>query len=587
MRPRPSKIKNKQINSTSAKPKRRWQRLGLAALIAASVGVTGCQTFRLPGNPFANSRMGLSKLPVPRLPSLAKLPKPNFGNIKRSITTPTQEVISSSNMSTSIANAKKQPPPPPARVFESSATDQKIALAEANSPKVAPKPAFDFSSAASDANTEMTSAQKRFKEALSGNPTTSSNLASASSAKPLPNSSLWGDYQPDRGPSSSNNPVVNRVADLAKVNHKLYDQYGKLRSSKTAKLSDPMDTKMFAAKISGAEIEKTNQSVADLRTQLEKMKTRGAGSSDDFTLPTRSAVELAGSAPIKIEEKVEVPNFKGFGDDARFSRSQELASNRTVNIPDPTAPKNVLRASTNQTPGLVKTVEIAGPGQYQSTSGKPYRGYATTTAPKDLPTGNLLPAGGDERVANEFVQAMNQQEIPTLTATPKSFEMPLQREVSDASLAAIELNKRAAAAVPPPKISYQKPFAGTKVLMPNKPAAQPASFVAAPVAAPVATPAVSAPPSAFQMPATQTVRVTKNQFFNRPIESSAPLQMPAMSGERVAQASKTVETTAQGMMSILPKSSGSTSDLPESLISGSGDYAPGSVVRPQSEPLWR
>ena len=468
----------------------------------------------------------MAKLPVPKLPSFGKLPTPKFGNIARAIKTPAQQITSAG---TSIASAKKQPPPPPSRKFDSALTDEKLAQANLTEKKFTP----DFNSAMdADQNTggELTAAQKRFKEAVAGNKKVEPNAIASNNA-----GGLWNDYQAD----PANSPSTNNLKELAKVNHQLYDQYGKLTtSSSSPKLSEPFDPKSFAAKATNADIEKTNQSVAELKAQLEKMKARGTGTSDDFSIPSRSAVELAGSAPLKpIEVKPEVALHKGFGKQIQLKPASDLEMRGTVTVPDPTAPANVLRASAN-IPGLVQPTEIAGPGKYSTTQ---FGDYASNKVdPLELPTGNRLPDSNEDLVANEFVESMNRQEIPTLTATTKAnnIEMTLPREVSEASLAAIAENARVAAEVAPPKITFQNPIKHTPVKMPQQVA--PLAIASTPPAPPVATMAAVAEPtpsSAFNLPATQSPRVTRNQFFNRPIESAAPLNVEAVAPkERVAKA---------------------------------------------------
>ena len=574
MRRKPKKNQNRQTKTGCRQPVRNavsYRRIGVVVLMAASVGFTGCQTFKLPGNPFAG-RFAKSKIPVPRLPSFGKLPTPKFGNIARAIKTPAQQI---SSVGTSIASAKRQPPPPPSRKFDSALTDEKLAQ---SNPTQKFTPDFD---AANDAAGELTAAQKRFKEALAGNQQPTANLTA--SKKPA---GLWGDYQAD----PANSPSVNNIEELAKVNRQLYDQYGKLTTSKSSsKLSESFDPKSFAAKATNADIAKTNESVAELKSQLEKMKARGTGTSDEFSIPSRSAVELAGSAPpVPIEVKPEVQVNKGFGRQIQLKPASDLAVRGTVNIPDPTAPANVLRASATDIPGLIKPLEVAGPGKYSTTQ---FGNYASNKVdPLELPTGNRLPKGDDELVANKFVQTMNQQKIPTLTATASAnkFDMPLPREVSEASLAAIAENARDAAEATPTKITFQNPIVHTPVKMPQQiaPLAPAAVKPAPPVdafAGITATPTTPTPSSAFRLPVTQSPRVTRNQFFNRPIESSAPLNVAAAPIERVAKA----PAQEFAPMSIMQQPEAASTALPAGLVTGDSSYAPGSVVRPQNESLWR
>lgn len=524
---------------------------------------------------------------MPKLPSLAKLPKPKFGNIARAIATPAQQVTSGAK-STSIASATRQPPPPPARKFDSAATDRQLAQALETKKKFTP----DVTADASEANGELTAAQKRFKEAIAKSQKPKTDLV----AQKNTNGGLWGDYRPDTAPSASNNATVNDIEDLAQINRNLYDQYGKLTTvASSPKLSQPIDASVFAAKVSDADIEKTNESVAELKAQLEKLKARGRGTSDEFSIPSRSAVELAGSAPLApIKNEPAPPLHKGFGKKIQLKPASDLANQGVVRIADPTAPANVLRASASEIPGLIQPTQVAGAGKYSATQ---FGGYTSNDVdPSQLPTGNRLPPGDDELVDNQFVASMNQQEIPTLTATatPKSFEMPLPRAVSEASLAAIAENARVAAEMPQPKITFQNPIEQTPVAMPQAVALNSQVEPVVPVASSVppaptapsasaATMAAAAPVSAFQLPATESPRVMRNQFFQRAIEASAPLNVPAAPAERVAELSQQDFSP----MSIMQQPEPSATALPADLVTGDSTYAPGSVVKPQDESLWR
>ena len=539
--------------------------------MSATVGFSGCQTFRFPANPFAGAKLPGVKLPVPRLPSLAKLPKPNFGNIARSVKTPARQAIDSSG--TSIASASKQPPPAPSRKFDSTSTDEKLAKFAPVNKDVKP----DIGFAKSDSGGELTPAQKRFKNAL----TKQQNAKTDFVAKANPNSGLWSDYKPDPAHNSSNNVSANNIEELAKVNRGLYDQYGKLTTgSKSPKLSEPVDPEMFAAKAKNEDAEQANQSIAQLKSQLEKIKARGTGSSDEFTVPKRTAIEIAGTAPKAAIEKVaEVSLHKGFGSSAQLKPAGDLANRGTVNIPDPTAPANVLRASADQIPGLIQVTNVAEPGKYSNTN---FGGYAKSNLqPSELPTGSLLPQNTEDSVENKFVKIEQPLKIPTLTATaePKPFEMPLPREVSDASLAALAENARAAEAAPQPKITFQNPIQQKSIA--NAPptnaafSASPSSSSLPPATAVTNTTAVSA----FNLPATQSPRVTRNQFITSPMKSSAPLSTPAI---RVAQ-----KQADFSPLSIMTKPETAATALPEGIVTGASTYAPGSVVKPQTESRWR
>ena len=532
--------------------------------------------FRFPANPFAGAKLPGARLPVPKLPSLARLPKPNFGNIANAVRTPAQQAISSSVSASApaVASAKRQPPPAPNRKFDSTSTDEKLAKSLQSKGS---NTKSDFSVAKGDANAELTPAQKRFKNALSEQQAKNRDVA----AKTNPNAGLWSDYRPDSTPSSSNNLSANQIEDLAKVNRGLYDQYGKLTTGNSSpKLSEPFDPKLFAAKAKESAAEKTDQSIAGLKSQLEKMKARGAGTSDEFSVPSRSAIEIAGTAPRTLANKAEISLHKGFGDSDKFKPAVSLANSGTVNIPDPTAPANVLRASANQIPGLVQATNVAGPGKYSSTN---LGGYAANNIkPSDLPTGGSLPENTEDLVENEFVKQKQQHEIPTLSATAKPespLEMPLPREVSDASLAALAENARAAEAAPQPKITFQNPIQQKSIQMPQQSAPV---VLGSPSMPPATTVADTTAVSAFNLPATRSPRVTKNQFFGSPMQAAAPLKTPAASGDRVAEVQQ-----AFSSQSIMSNSNSATTALPEGITTGESSYAPGSVVKPQAESRWR
>jgi len=510
------------------------------------------------------------KIAVPRLPSLAKLPKPNFGNIARAVKTPARQAIDSSG--TSIARANNQPPPPPARKFDSTSTDEKLAKFAPFNKDVKP----EISVAKSDSVADLTPAQKRFKDVL----TKQQNKKTEFAAKANPNRGLWSDYQPDPAHNSTN----NNIEELAKVNRGLYDQYGKLTTGrKSPKLGEPVDPKMFAAKAKNDDVEQANQSIAQLKSQLEKIKVSGNGSSDEFTVPKRTAIEIAGTAPLAAKEKVaEVSLHKGFGSSARLKPASDLANRGTVTIADPTAPANVLRASADQIPGLVQVTNVAGPGKYSNTN---FGGYAGTgLKPSELPPGSLLPQSSEEPVANEFVKIEPSQEIPTLTATaePKPFEMPLPREVSDASLAALAENARVAEAAPQPKITFQNPIQQKSIAI-----AKPTNaFVSASPAMPPATTVANiAPVSAFNLPATQSPRVTRNQFITGPMQSAAPLNTPALPSTPATRVAQVQQDFSE--LSIMTKPKTAATALPEGIVTGSSSYAPGSVVKPEIESRWR
>lgn len=586
-----------EFTGKKSKPTGLRGRTTLALLMAATVGLSGCQTFRFPGNPFAGGRLSSAKLPLPKLPSFAKLPKPNFGNIARAVRTPSEQVIASNN--TSIASAKRQPPPPPSRKFDSTSTDQQMAKSEKVSGGSGTKSAGsadtsgDFLTGArgnnSSTDVALTDAQKRFKDALSGKLSAKSDSPSDRQSDTATNSGagLWRDYRPDPASSIAGSSSVQQVQDLAKVNRNLYDQYGKLNTgNSSSKLSEPLDAKMLAAKISQKEIDKTNQSVANLKQELERIKTRGSGSSDDFSLPVRSALEIAGSAaPVVRDDEPETPVYKGFGSKVTLSPSQEnsnLANEGTVRIARSGSRVNVLRATPRQIPGLVPTIEIGGSDKYAATQFGRYEtkgGSAKKSQSKDFQTPDASTVADDFQ-ANQFVEKMNDQQIPTLTAKPssKAFEMPLPREVSEASLAAIRENQKAAAAAPMPQVTHQNPIQQTPVAM----TPMQSSFVpTAPVAPTSQSPLVGQVPqstaSAFQIPTTRTARIMNNPFYRPPSETSAPVGVADV--QRVAELTETTIAEPAPVAEVKEVAT----DLPSSLITGDSAYSPGSVVRPQTD----
>lgn len=582
--------------AANAKLTRLRGRAGLAMLMAATVGLTGCQTFGFPGNPFAGGRLPVAKLPLPKLPSFAKLPKPNFGNIARAVRTPSEQVVAPN--SPSIASAKRQPPPPPSRKFDSTATDQQLAQSEKVSGGSGTKFAAtsdagtaaggdfqpDARRSAGNTDVALTDAQKRFKDALSG------KLASNADKTTGPSTAagLWGDYRPDPTIATPGSPSIETVQDLAKVNRNLYDQYGKLSTgSSSSKLSEPLDAKMLAAKISQKEIDKTNQSVANLKRELERIKTRGSGNSDDFSLPPRSALEIAGTAPpAPRQDEPETPVYKGFGTQVALSpirENSDLADQGPVRIAHSKAHVNVLRATPRQIPGLVPTIEIEGSSKYAATQFGGYGNKDANTADAGNAQSEALaaaqpPSSRSDFQASQFVEKMNDQEIPLLTATPtsKTFEMPLPREVSEASLAAIRENELAAAQAPMPQVTLQNPIQHTPVAMTPR-----QTTVATAVEVLPQSPTVQAPQStaaAFQIPTTQFRRVVNNPFY-RPSNNTIDQATVESSEVRVADANSDAMANPEAPAGAEQR----TTDLPRSLMTDDNAYAPGSVVRPQTD----
>jgi hypothetical protein len=551
-------------------------KVGVAVLMATTVGLSGCQTFRLPGNPFAGGKLPMAKLPLPKLPSLAKLPKPNFGNFARAVRAPSEQFTSANNPS--IASAKRQPPPPPARKFDSSSTDEKIVDTMTTPDRQNGFEGSEDFNPNTGAQATLTDAQKRFRKALAGQLGAKDSTTNDSQPK-----GLWSDYQPDTPAEFNSNLPVTRIEELAKVNRNLYDQYGKLNTgqTKSSKLSEPFDPKMFAAKVSNEELEKTNRSVAKLKSELEKIRTRGVGSSDQFTVPARSALEIAGAAPLApVQEEPKVPLFKGFGDNVELGAKTKTTVNvesvntGTVNIPHPRAHLNVLRARPSQIPGLVQPIEIRGGRNYASTQFNQLKA--------EIDSGELpLTTDSDSEAdweQSKFVEKMNQRQIPTLTATAtgETFEMPLPREVSEASIEAIEENQRIAAATPAPKIVFREHDQAT-IASANQSTEQSQKMVGQPAA--VSQNDLGS--SELQVPTAGFARVQSNPFYQPAVEPTAPATRPAVEPLVVAA------NPDLPSLSIMPEAEKRSTNLPESIVTGQSNYAPGSVVQPQGQPLWR
>ena len=561
--------------------KRKLISVALAALF--SVGLTDCAAAQ---NPFAGK---LPSLPIPKIfkgktrapivkpfaTKLPTLPRPNFGNLARTIRTPAAEAI---------ATRTNQPPAAPARIFDTSSADKQIAAAKMPADV---KSSLERARRAAEASRDaIKTEQNDFNSAVaSTKPPTSENLFSKIKTKPSQSvasasskagsgsrsDNVWGNYTPDTSPSSSNRGGGG-LADLAKVNPRLYDRYGKLTSS-----NGSSDTKFVAtnagrnfdflpanapksqlAKEHGNAMDKVSSdnseaTIARLRGQLMELRSRGAGTSAQLKIPHRSAFDLAGVAPVKtVDKEPELPLHRGFGDAAALGDRPQ-----TVSIPDPTAPTNVLRAAAPPTPGLVATHEIKT-SFGQMPSGKPA---------EELPVGNTLSTGSasknDSMVNNDFVDAdsnvdVEKDMIPMLRGTAKeqvpSTELP--RQLSQASLDALEAAKQEKLSLPLPEVNAKRgPLEG--------------GFQNPKVAATKFQPKTTAPAQTSQQrssafpghfltrtPAVQQ-QVTSNQFFNRAAKS-AP-EKTAEPAARVAESK------------LLPPA------LPQGLTTGDGNYSPGSV----------
>ena len=568
--------------------------VSLTLALLCGVGFSGCQRTQFPSNPFAGKLPSLpmpnllggklqaplaqpmaSKLPIPKLPSL---PRPNFGNLARTIRTPAAEAI---------ATRSNQPPVAPARTFDTSSADQQLAAAKMPSDvkaslesarKAAEESRDALDTSRNDFNSAVAGTKAPKSENLFSKVKTKPSQSTASTAKQVGSSSrsknFWGDYKPDVGPSSSNR-TSGGIEDLAKVNPRLYDRYGKLTSSNKntdgqfVAINKERDFDFQPPKASRSTTDKvssdnSNATIAGLRSQLMELRSRGAGTSEQLKIPHRSAFDIAGLAPVKpVVKEPELPIHRGFGDAASFGDRQQ-----TVSIPDPTAPTNVLRPAA-LTPGLVATHEI------KSSSTKP----ASDTLATDLPVGsklsNKVVGQSDSTIDNDFVGSpgtelsnkSRQEEIPMLraAAVEQVPSMELPRELSQASLDALELAKQEKQNQPLPEINkssgpllggFQNPKVASTELQPQK--SQPAQTFQQPS---------TAFPGRFQsqVPARQQ-QVTSNQFFNRAAKPAAVNAENAPSA-RVAEAQ------------LLPPA------LPEGLTSGDSTYSPGSV-RSLEKKLW-
>jgi len=518
-----------------------------------------------------------------KLPGLPQLPRPNFGNLKRTIQTPAAQAI---------AQKTNQPPTAPSRVFDTASADKQIAAGQMPADV---KSSLDRARKAAEASRDaLTPNQNDFNSAVAGTkPPKSGDLFSKIKTKPSQSTAsagsgsrsnnLWGSYKPDVSPSSSNRSNGG-LADLAKVNPRLYDRYGKLTSSKGSdsqfvatnaerdfdfQPANGSNTKL--AKSSRGTTDKVSSddsdaTIAGLRSQLMELRSRGAGSSDQLKMPHRSAFDIAGIAPVKpVVEEPELPVHRGFGNAASFGERKQT---ETVSIADPTAPTNVLRAAAPATPGIVATHEIKSSSKSASSN----------MLAEDLPVGNMLSKKRkssknmsdqiESMVNNEFVGSntdAEEDQFPMLRAeaTEQVQSMELPRQLSQASLDALEEAKQEKLSWPLPKVNkesgplvggFKNPKVASNQLQPQ-------------TAPPEQTfqPRTSAFPSHFQnrAPARQQ-QVTSNQFFNRAAKE-APKKTATEPTARVAE--------------LLPP------DLPDGITTGDGSYSPGSV-RSLEKKLW-
>lgn len=580
--------------------------------VICGLGFSGCQRAHFPNNPFAGKIPSLpvpkmfagklkapqvqpigGRLPVPKLPSMSNFPRPNFGNLVRTVRTPAADAM---------ASRSNQPPEAPARNFDTSSADKQIAAGRMPADV---KSKLDLARKAAEASRDaVDTAQTDFNSAVAGTKAPSRETPSsdslfskiktkptAPSAKQTASSSstgnLWGDYQPDTRPGSSNR-ASGGLEDLAKVNPRLYDRYGKLTSGNGSPSGQFVATntkKDFDFQPVSAPEAKTNQltdktssdnpdaTIAGLRSQLMELRSRGSGSSDQFKLPPRSAFAIAGVAPVKpVVKKPEQPLHRGFGNADSFGDRTQ-----TVSIPDPTAPANVLRAAAPKTPGLVATKEIKS--SFSKTD--------STTAASELPVGNVLSnqlksstsaSQNESMVSNDFVGSPSdtkdspsdtKDEAPPMlraSASEQVLNLELPRQLSQASLDALEQAKQDRLNLPLPEINQTS---GPLIGGTSNPKVAPTQFQ--PPSTPTQQafrPATTAFPGHFQTQApAQQQQVTSNQFFNRAATQRPATETIAKPTTRVAEAKPL------------------SASLPEGLTTGDGTYSPGSV-RGLEKKLW-
>ncbi len=572
--------------------------LSAALAVLFSIGTTDCVEAQ---NPFAGK---LPSLPLPKIlrgkrqtpivkplaNKLPTLPRPNFGNLARTIRTPAAEAI---------ASRSSQPLATPAKIFDTSLADEQLAAAKmprdvksslerARKAAEASRDAINTEQSAFNsavANTKASSSDDLFSKIKTKPKATTAKLASKSSNS----GGLWGDYESKTNADGSAK-ASGDIEALAKVNPRLYDRYGKLTTTeggtdsqfvaKTTKKNfdfqpDDMPNTQLAKKY-GSAIDKVSSdnseaTIASLRSQLMELRSRGAGTSDQLKIPHRSAFDIAGVAPVEpVAKEPELPIHRGFGDAAALGDGQP-----TVVVPDPTAPPNILRATAPPTPGMVATLEIKG----QSND------VAANTPAEDLPVGNTLSAKlkssnglasqSESMVNNDFVGLQNvdadidvdQDSIPMLrgTAKEKVPSMELPRQLSQASLDALEAAKQEKLNQPLPEVNKKSaPLVG--------------GFANPKIAANQLQSSATQAPQTFQQPSTafpghfhsrptgRQQQVTTNQFFNR-AAVDAPKKTEPESTTRVAEAQ------------LLPPS------LPEGLTTGDSTYSPGSV-RSLEKKLW-
>ena len=373
------------------------------------------------------------------------------------------------------------------------------------------------------------------------------------------------------------------------MNHGLYDRYGKLTTPKSTDkdfvanskpnfgFKPPQNTPDFSTeKVSS---DKPDETLDGLREQLMALRSRGSGTSDQMKLPAKSAVELAGVAPPAPEPKEPPPSLhRGFGNDNPLELGK---AKQVVSIPDPTAPANVLRAAVPAPRGLLSSTPID----------TGYRRTSPNVDSSSLPVGNALSkqlqnaSDNEKMVSNDFVPL---NAPPTLKAStkPKTLELDLPRQLSEASREALATAEQAKKNLPVPQILQERgPLLGG-VSNPNVGGTPAQDFAKQNLPnqnfAPQATPPASAFQSPFQQPVyARQQQVTSNQFFNRAAQPKPTVITPTTLPEpvRVAEALKSVG-------SVLVAPTETATQLPNAIKTGDGSYAPGSVRNLDKTQLW-
>ena len=567
-------------------------------------GLVGCQRAQFPSNPFAGKlpsplqNLSSNRLPLPKLPSLANFPRPNFRNLVRPATTPAAVAIAAQTNSS---------PPPPARSFDTNQAEQQIAAGQMPSSVKSKleQARMEAEKSRADLGSELSSAQKEFNSAIGSTENKSGgdlfakiNPKQSQADTQKGTNGLWADYKSDTR-SGSSNVSSGGIAELAKVNHGLYDRYGKLTTSNNKDFAATNKTDFnFQPPKSSPDLstekvssDKSDETLDGLRKQLMALRSRGSGTSDQMKLPARSAVEIAGVAPLELPKEPAPPLHRGFGGDSPLDLGK---AQQTVSIPDPTAPTNVLRAAVPAPRGLLSSTPVDT--GYRRTSSN----VDSSSLPSSLPFGNALSkqlknaSDNDKMVSNDFVAS---NAPPTLQAStkPKTLELDLPRQLSEASLEALATAQQVKKNMPVPQIVQERgPLVGG-ISNPNIGGSTTKGVATPNLANQNFAPPTTPPASAFQSPFQQPVysnrqqQVTSNQFFDRAAQPVAAAIVPAP--VRVAEApsfSANSADSASGGLSVgsVQAPFETTTEMPNAIKTGEGSYAPGSVRGLEKKQLW-